>query len=96
MAYQIDMDGPTRELVRHLPPERKRAIKEALRAIARNPALGNPLQDELAGLQSYRVGSLRIVHAVRHASRVVHVIAIGPRSTIYEELDKGRRSRTKR
>jgi hypothetical protein len=38
------------EVVRHLPPEVKRAVKGALRTVAVQPATGEPLRGGLQGL----------------------------------------------
>lgn len=88
MIYRLDMDADTRVLMSHLPPSLKRKVQESLRSIAKDPAQGKMLQEELAGLRSYRVGHLRIVYAVDRSKRMVHVIAVGPRKTIYEELER--------
>lgn len=86
--FILDVDRETMALVRALPPARKSAIKAALTQIRRTPHAGKPLQNELKGLYAYRVGRLRIVYAVNRSERRVHVIAIGPRSTIYENIRK--------
>jgi mRNA-degrading endonuclease RelE of RelBE toxin-antitoxin system len=82
------MDAETRSLVSHLSPARKRSIRESLRAIAADPSVGKPLREDLAGLSSYRVGSLRIVYSIEAPPKVVHVVAIGPRRTVYEEIER--------
>ena len=88
------MDGETRVLISHLSPNLKRKVKEALRDLAGDPNLGKPLQDELSGLSSYRIGRFRIIYQVHFAKRRLHLITIGPRKTVYRELArdlKGRR-----
>lgn len=80
------MDGPTHELLSHLSPERKRKIKIALQCLTTNPRQGKLLQDELAGFFSYRVGSFRIIYTVNVLRKTVHVVTIGPRETIYDEI----------
>ena len=82
------MDAGTRILVSHLTPARKRAIKESMRAIALNPLLGKPLQEDLLGLYSYRIGTIRIVYSIDRRAKTIHIVAIGPRKTIYEELER--------
>jgi mRNA-degrading endonuclease RelE of RelBE toxin-antitoxin system len=42
------------------------------------------LRDELSGFHSLRVGRVRIIYRVV-PSRVIEVVAIGPRRTIYED-----------
>ena len=88
MTYRLDMDQETRVLIGHMSPYRKRRIKASLKAIANDPFEGKPLQDELAGLYSYRIGSLRTIYSVERSKRTVHVVAIGPRRTVYDELER--------
>jgi mRNA-degrading endonuclease RelE of RelBE toxin-antitoxin system len=42
------------------------------------------LHDELAGLRSFRIGHFRIVYRTL-PSRMIDVVAIGPRRTIYHD-----------
>jgi mRNA-degrading endonuclease RelE of RelBE toxin-antitoxin system len=91
VIFRLDIDGETRDLVRRLAAETTRKIKAALRAIALDPDIGKALQEELAGLHSYRVGLLRVVYAIERSARRVHVVAIGPRRSIHEEVERARR-----
>jgi len=50
------------------------------------PGEGKPLQRELAGYRSFRVGKFRIVYRV--TAKEIEVVALGPRSTIYEETTR--------
>ena len=93
MKFRLDMDAETRDLVRHLPPEPKHRVKQGLRRIADAPSVGKPLQEELAGLFSHRIGTLRIVYAVSAAKAAVQIVAIGPRRTIYEILARSQGAR---
>jgi mRNA interferase RelE/StbE len=49
-AWRIDLPPHVAEVVRHLPPEVKQAVKAALRSIAIEPATGEPLRGELESL----------------------------------------------
>lgn len=71
-------------LVRGLHPELKRKVRSALDQILEDPSVGKALKEDLAGLRSYRVGRIRVIY--RSASGdVIELVAVGPRSTIYEE-----------
>ena len=87
------MDEEVALLMAHLHPLRKQKIKESLRLMAHNPLLGKPLQEELKGFFSYRVGVFRIIYAMDQKSKKLHVISIGPRRTIYEDLEKNLRGK---
>jgi mRNA-degrading endonuclease RelE of RelBE toxin-antitoxin system len=88
MNYQVDFDAEISFLLRHLSPQRKQKIKESFRAIAQDPSLGKALQENLKGSFSYRVGRLRIVYSVDPSKKTIHVIAVGPRSSIYQALER--------
>lgn len=72
------------DVIRHLPPERKRAVKAAICALCENPMRGTPLLRELKGLWKYRVDRYRVVYSFdRH---VLRVVAVGHRRRIYDDL----------
>ena len=85
-GYRPDIAPPAAEVIRHLPPEVKRGVKAAIRALSDDPAAGEPLRRELEGLWKYRVKRFRIVYAVDRPRRILRVIAVGHRRAIYEEL----------
>lgn len=82
---RLKMSDETAELVRTLHPDLKRKIKAALQAIIIDPRSGKALKEELAGLQSFRVGKFRMVYKTEKGKGSIEIVAIGPRKTIYEE-----------
>lgn len=72
--------------IRHLPPEMKRAVKAALIQVLADPACGEPLHGELAGLRKYRVRRYRVVYKVDRTAKTVDIVAAGRRRSIYEEV----------
>ncbi|MEP6888763.1 MAG: type II toxin-antitoxin system RelE/ParE family toxin [Nitrospirales bacterium] len=85
-SLRIDIPPHVADVLRSLHPDLKRSLKAALRAIASDPHCGEPLLRKLAVLQKYRVRRFRIVYGIDRKSRVIQVMAIGPRRHIYEEL----------
>lgn len=77
------------EVVRVLAPNATRKVREAIEAIRDDPTIGSELVRELSGLRRLRVGQLRIVYRI--ASRQVQIVAIGPRATIYIDLEAHQR-----
>ena len=57
---------------------------DAFESIRRNPALGKPLKQNLKGLQSYRIGSYRILYEVHHGLLRILIIDLGHRKDIYQ------------
>ncbi len=85
-AYHVNIPPHVAEIIRHLPPDLKRAIKGALQALIRDPSLGEPLLRELEGLWKYRVRRFRIVYSVDRGKRILRIFAVGHRRTIYETV----------
>jgi mRNA interferase RelE/StbE len=93
-GYRPDIPTHVAEVIRDLPPEVKRGVKAAIRALSIEPAAGEPLQRELEGLLKYRVKRYRIVYALDRPRKIMRIIAVGHRRAIYEELaDRVRRRR---
>lgn len=82
------MDGETRTLIRHLHPVKKQKLKEALRSMAADPAIGKALHEELEGFCSYRVGNLRIIYSIHRSKKLIQLVMVGPRETIYQDAEK--------
>ncbi len=74
-AWRIDLPPHVAQVIRHLPPEVKRGVKAALRAVAADPATGGQLRGDLEGLWKFRVRRYRIVYAVDRRERVIRVFA---------------------
>lgn len=80
--YRLRIAHDVAALIRSLHPQIKKKIKASLEVIISDPGSGKPLKDELEGLNSFRVGKLRIVYRV--SEKEVQVVAVGPRRYIYE------------
>jgi mRNA-degrading endonuclease RelE of RelBE toxin-antitoxin system len=80
-----------REVARALPPDVKRRVRAEIDALKVDPSRGEPLHGDLAGLLRARVGRYRVVY--RLTPDAIQIWAIGPRSTIYVDLERIRRSR---
>ena len=83
-SYRFLVPLRIKGLARGLHPELKRKVRAGLDLIRTDPAAGKQLHDELAGLRSLPIGRTRIIYRVAEG-RVIELVAIGPRRTIYEE-----------
>ena len=72
-------------MVRRLHPTLKRKVRASLATISRDSHAGKPLREVLEGLRSFPVGRIRIIFRIADDERTVEIVAIGPRSNIYEE-----------
>jgi mRNA interferase RelE/StbE len=94
VSHQLRIPDEVARFIRNLHPTIKRKVRAALQTIIKAPACGKPLQEELAGLRSYRIGRFRIVYRVAE-DRSVEVVAVGPRKYIYEETYQRVRSESR-
>ena len=85
-AYRPDIPPHVAEIIRHLPPNVKRSVKQSLRSLSVDPLLGAPLMRELAGLRKFKVRRFRIIYELDRKARVIRIFAIGHRREVYEEL----------
>ncbi len=86
--YALRVPAHVTDLIRGLHPQIKRKLRAALADIIANPLAGKALKDDLAGLQSFRVGKFRIVYRIGDRAATNHrieLVACGPRERIYEE-----------
>jgi mRNA interferase RelE/StbE len=96
-GYRPDIPPHVAEIVRHLPPDVKGSIKQALRSLSADPFSGTPLMRELSGLWRFKVRRFRIIYQFDRKARVMRIFAIGHRREVYEELaDRLRRAAPKK
>jgi mRNA interferase RelE/StbE len=96
-AYRPDIPPHVAEIVRHLPPDVKRSIKQALKSLSADPFSGAPLLRELSGLWKFKVRRFRIIYQLDRKARIIKIFAIGHRREVYEELaDRLRRAAAKK
>jgi mRNA interferase RelE/StbE len=96
-AYRPDIPPHVTEIIRHLPPDVKRSIKQTLRSLSADPFTGAPLIRELSGLWKFKVRRFRIIYELDRKARVLRIFAIGHRREVYEELaDRLRRAAPKK
>ncbi|HEY5900003.1 MAG TPA: type II toxin-antitoxin system RelE/ParE family toxin [Burkholderiales bacterium] len=84
--YRAEIIPSVAEVLRHLPPDLKRAVKSSIRAVGADPAIGEPLRGELKGHFKVGVRRYRIVYRIDRKARAVVVVAVGHRRSVYEEL----------
>ncbi|MBH0200817.1 MAG: type II toxin-antitoxin system RelE/ParE family toxin [Nitrospira sp.] len=93
--FRPDIPPHVADVIRSLHPDLKQLIKSAIRAIVADPDCGEPLQRELDGLRKYRVRRFRIIYAVHQKTRVIRLMAVGHRRSVYEELTEQIRRKPK-
>jgi mRNA-degrading endonuclease RelE of RelBE toxin-antitoxin system len=94
--YRLEIPPHIAQIVRHFPPDLKRDIKQAFRALSADPIAGRPLIGELSGLWRIRVRRFRIVYEPVRRTRNIRLFAIGHRTRVYEDIAVQLRSRIAR
>ena len=94
MSHQLRIPDEVARLIRNLHPTIKRKVRAALQTIVETPTCGKPLKEELAGLRNYRIGRFRIVYRIAE-DRLIEIVAVGPRKSIYEETYRRVRNRSR-
>jgi mRNA interferase RelE/StbE len=92
IRYRPEIPPDVDEVIRRLPPALKRSVRSAVRALASSPKAGEPLRDDLEDLLKFRVRRYRIVYRILEGARVIRILAVGERRTIYEKLAERRRA----
>lgn len=85
-VFRPDIPPHVAQVIRHLAPDLKRSVKQALRALSLDPFSGGPLLRELAGLRKYRVRRFRIVYDIDREQRLLRIFAVGHRRDVYEQV----------
>jgi mRNA interferase RelE/StbE len=83
VTYKLRVPDGIVETIRGLHPHLKKKIRASLKILLSDPSAGKALKEELQGLLSLRVGRFRIVYRVKKST--IEIVAMGPRSRIYEE-----------
>jgi mRNA interferase RelE/StbE len=81
--HRLRVPDEVADLVRNMHPTLRRKTRASLKTILADPSAGKALKDELAGLRSFKVGTIRVIYRVTR--NIVEIVAIGPRGRIYEE-----------
>lgn len=96
-VYRPDVPPHIAEIIRHLPPELKRGVKQALRTLSADPFAGTPLIRELTGLWRIRIRRFRIVYEPDSKAKVIRIFAIAHRREVYEQMaDRLRQGRRRK
>lgn len=93
--FRPDIPPHVADVIRSLHPDLKQLIKSAIRAIAANPEYGESLKLELDGFRKYRVRRFRIIYAADQKRRIIRLMAVGHRRSVYEELTERLRRKTR-
>ena len=83
---KIKFTSEASKLLTKFHPESKKLIKSALNELRQNPFLGDDLQEDLAGFNSYKSKRYRILYNLNEDENVIRVYYIGHRRDIYDQF----------
>ena len=84
MKFTIVLSKQAERFYRKLKQETKEQVQESLVILEDEAYAGKRLHGELKEHYSLRVGKLRIIYTVQEKDKIIYVIAIGPRKTVYK------------
>jgi len=82
--YTVVLSRQTERFFKKLEGKDKANVGECLISLEEDAFAGKRLHGDLKENFSLRAGKLRIIYAVSEKDKVVYVIAIGPRRSVYQ------------
>ena len=83
MSYSIKIKSSAVKSLRHVDPQERRRLVEAIDRLAHEPSAGAALKGEFGGLRRLRVGRYRITYEAIHDQFTILVVRIGHRRELY-------------
>jgi mRNA interferase RelE/StbE len=82
--YKVVLSRQTERFYKKLDEKDKTSIRECLISLENNAYVGKRLHGDLKENYSLRVGKSRIIYTVSEKDKIIFVIAIGPRKSVYQ------------
>jgi mRNA-degrading endonuclease RelE of RelBE toxin-antitoxin system len=86
LTYTVLLSRQAEKSYKKLEKNVKARVREALIIMENQPYTGKRLHGELKENYSMRIGKTRIIYTISEKDKTIHIIAIGPRKTIYRPL----------
>ena len=81
--YKLRISREAIKELKNISRRRRDAVLAALEEIKEDPFIAKPLTRELTGRFSYKIGVYRIIYKINKKDRIVEIITVGHRSTVY-------------
>jgi len=82
--YNVVLSRQAERVFKKLDGKEKRNVSECLISLEENTYAGKRLHGDLKENFSLRIGKLRIIYTVSEKDKVVFIIAVGPRKSVYQ------------
>ena len=83
MKYTVLLSRQAERFYKKLQENVKLQVRESLIVLEGQPHAGKRLHGDLKENYSMRVGKLRIIYTISEKDKLVYIVAIGSRKTIY-------------
>ncbi len=88
LTYRVRRSEQAAAQIRSLSPRPRRLFNDAARELARDPRGGNAKKlDRYETLWRVPIGGWRIIFSVDVEARIVTILRVGRRRTVYDDLD---------
>ena len=84
MKYTVILSRQAEHSYKKLEEKVKAQIQDCLISLEEEVYCGKPLHGDLKGNYSLRVGKLRIIYMISVKDKIVYIISIGARKTVYQ------------
>ncbi|MCJ7763147.1 type II toxin-antitoxin system RelE/ParE family toxin [Candidatus Bathyarchaeota archaeon] len=84
MKYTVLLSRQAEKFYKNLEEKLKAQVRECLIGLEDQAYAGKRLHGDLKENCSLRVGKLRIIYTISEKDKIVYVVAMGPRKTIYQ------------
>jgi mRNA interferase RelE/StbE len=84
LKYTVLLSRQAERFYKKLEERAKAQVRESLIGLEDQAYAGKRLHGDLKENYALRVGKLRIIYTISEKDKIIYVIAIGPRKTIYK------------
>lgn len=81
--FRVQLTARTRKELKNLSKTHQLSIGHILEELKDDPFIGKPLTRELTNRFSYRIGVYRIIYKINKNDKIVYILTVGHRSTVY-------------
>ena len=82
--FKIRLTKRARKELKYLSKTKQLSIGRILEELKEDPFMGKSLTRELSKRFSYRIGVYRIIYKVNKTDKLIYILTVGHRSTVYQ------------
>lgn len=81
--YEVTFTPRADKRLKEISKQGRVEVGQVIEDLKNNPYIGKPLQRNLIGRLSYRIGLYRITYKIYEKEKIVKVLTVGHRSIVY-------------